>query len=95
VVGVLPARFIFPDSAAEPDLFFPIGIDTNTRLETSNISVWVVPTVARLRDDATLAQAQADLKLFGDTRVKGYGPFFVNWAEGRQILAQPLQSYLG
>jgi predicted permease len=94
VVGVLPARFIFPDSAAEPDLFFPIGIDTNTRLETSNISIWVVPTVARLRDDATLAQAQADLKLFGDTRVKGYGPFFVNWAEGRQILAQPLQSYL-
>jgi predicted permease len=94
VVGVLPARFIFPDSAAEPDLFVPIGIDTNTRLETSNISIWLVPTIARLRDDATLAQAQADLQLFADTRVKGYGPFFVNWAEGRHILAQPLQSYL-
>jgi predicted permease len=94
VVGVLPARFIFPDSAAEPDLFVPLGIDTNTRLETSNISIWLVSTIARLRDDATLAQAQANLKLFADTRVEGYGPFFVNWAEGRQILAQPLQGYL-
>lgn len=26
--------------------------------------------------------------------MKGYGPFFVNWAEGRQIVAQPLQRYL-
>jgi putative ABC transport system permease protein len=94
VVGVLPAHLIFPDPAAEPDLYVPTGMDTDTSLETTNISVWVVPTIARLRDGVTLPQAQADLKLFEENRVKGYGPFFVNWAEGRRILAQPLQRYL-
>jgi predicted permease len=94
VVGVLPAHFIFPDSAAEPDLYIPAGMDTDASLETTNVSVYVVQTIARLRDGATLPQAEAELKLFADTRVKGYGPFFVHWAEGRQILAQPLQRYL-
>ncbi|WP_213804064.1 ABC transporter permease [Granulicella sp. dw_53] len=94
VVGVLPAHFIFPDSAAEPDLYVPAGIDADASLGTTNVSISLVQTIARLRDGATLPQAQADLKLFADTRVKGYAPFFVNWAEGRQILAQPLQRYL-
>jgi len=94
VVGVLPAHFIFPHSAVEPDLYIPAGLDTDASLETTNVSVSLVQTIARLRDGATLPQAQADLKLFADTRVKGYGPFFVNWAENRQILAKPLQRYL-
>jgi predicted permease len=94
VVGVLPAHFLFPDPAAEPDLYVPADLDTDTRLESTNISVTLVEAIARLRDGVTLPQAQADLKLFADTRVKGYGPFFVNWAEGRQIIAQPLQRYL-
>ena len=94
VVGVLPAHFIFPDSAAEPDLYVPAGIDTDTSLQTTNVSVYVVPTIARLRDGVTLPEAQANLKLFEENRVKDYGPFFANWAEGRRILAQPLQRYL-
>jgi putative ABC transport system permease protein len=94
VVGVLPVYFIFPDSAAEPDLYVPAGMDTDASLETTNVSISLVQTIARLRDGATLPQAQADLKLFADTRVKGYGPFFVSWAKNRQILAQPLQRYL-
>jgi putative ABC transport system permease protein len=53
-----------------------------------------VLTIARLRDGVTLPQAQAELNLFEQNRVKGYAPFFVNWAEGRKILAQPLQRYL-
>jgi hypothetical protein len=94
VVGVLPAHFIFPDSAAEPDLYVPAGIDTDTSLQTTNVSVYTVLTIARLRDGVTLPQAQAELNLFEQNRVKGYAPFFVNWAEGRKILAQPLQRYL-
>jgi predicted permease len=94
VVGVLPARFIFPDPAAEPDLYVPADLNTDASLGTTNVSVTLVEAIARLRDGVTLPQAQADLKLFGDTRVKGYAPFFVNWAEGRQIIAQPLQRYL-
>jgi predicted permease len=94
VVGILPAHFVFPDPAAEPDLYVPDDLDTDTRLESTNISVVMVLTIARLRDGVTLPQAQADLNLFERNRVKGYGPFFVNWAEGRQILARPLQRYL-
>ncbi len=94
VVGVLPARFLFPDSAAEPDLYIPAGMDTNSSLETTNVSIWMVLTIARLRDGVALPQAQAELNLFEKNRVKGYGPFFLNWAEGRKILAQPLQRYL-
>ncbi|WP_263356950.1 ABC transporter permease [Acidicapsa ligni] len=94
VVGVLPAHFIFPDSATEPDLYVPADIDTDTSLQTTNVSVYMVMTIARLRDGVTLPKAQAELNLFEQNRVKGYGPFFVNWAEGRKILAQPLQRYL-
>jgi len=94
VVGILPAHFVFPDPAAEPDLYIPAAMDADTSLESSNISVVMMMTIARLRDNVTLSQAQADLDLFERQRVKGYGPFFVNWAEGRKMIAQPLQRYL-
>lgn len=94
VVGVLPAHFTFPDSAAEPDLYVPDDLDTDTRLETTNISIVMMMTVARLRDGVSLPQAQADLDLFEHNRVRGYGPFFVNWAKGRRILTEPLQRYI-
>jgi predicted permease len=94
VVGVLPAPFIFPDPAVEPDLYVPAGIDNETSLQTTNITIYTVLSIARLRDGVSLPQAQAELNLFEKNRVKGYGPFFVNWAEGRKILALPLQRYL-
>jgi putative ABC transport system permease protein len=94
VVGVLPAHFVFPDPAAEPDLYVPDDLDTDTRLESTNISIVMVLAIARLRDGVTLPQAQAELNLFERNRVKGYGPFFVDWAQGRKIIAQPLQRYL-
>lgn len=94
VVGVLPAQFIFPDPATEPDLYVPADIDTDTSLHTTNVSVYTVLTIARLRGGVTQPQAQAELNLFEQNRVKGYAPLFVNWAEGRKIVAQPLQLYL-
>jgi predicted permease len=94
VVGVLPAPFIFPDPAVEPDLYVPAGIDNETSLQTTSVTIFTVLSIARLRDGVSLPQAQTELNLFEKNRVKGYGPFFVNWAEGRKILAQPLQRYL-
>ena len=94
VVGVLSAHFVFPDPAAEPDLYVPEDLDTDTRLESTNTLVMMVLTIARLRDGVTLPQAQAELNLFEQNRAKGYGPLFVNLAQGREIIAQPLQSYL-
>lgn len=94
VVGVLPPHFVFPDPAAEPELYVPEDLDNDTRLESTNISIVMVLTIARLRDGVTLSQAQTELNLFEQNRVKGYGPLFVSWAQGRKIIAQPLQSYL-
>jgi predicted permease len=94
VVGVLPAQFTFPDLTAEPDLYVPAGMDTDSSLEASNVKVWMVLTIARLRDGVTLPQVQADLNLFEKNRVKGYGPRYANWAQGRKIIAEPLQRSL-
>ena len=94
VVGVLPAHFLFPDPAAEPDIYVPDDLDTDTRLETTNVTIVMMMTIARLRDGVTLSQAQAELDLFERNRTKGYGPFFVGWAQGRRIMAEPLQKFL-
>jgi len=94
VVGVLPVPFVFPDPAAEPDLYVPDDLDTDTRLNSTNIPVVMVLTIARLRDGVTLPQAQAELNLFEQDRVKGYAPPYLRWAQGRKIIAQPLQRYL-
>ncbi|MGB6744526.1 MAG: ABC transporter permease [Terracidiphilus sp.] len=94
VVGVLPAHFVFPDPAAEPDLYVPDDLDADTRLESTGIRIVMVLTIARLRDGVTLPQAQAELNLFEQNRVKGYGAYFINWAKGRKFIAQPMQRYL-
>jgi predicted permease len=95
VIGVLPARFVFPDPAVEPDLYAPLDIDSNTTLDSpKNVTVVGVLTIARLRDGVALPQAQTELNLFEQNRVKTYGPFFVNWAQDRRFLAMPLQRYL-
>ncbi len=94
VVGVLPAHFIFPDPALEPDVYIPAGLSANTNLVTAEITVEPVQTIALLRDGVSVQQAQAELKLFAENRVKGYSAFFAQWAEGRQMLAEPLHRYL-
>jgi putative ABC transport system permease protein len=94
VVGVLPAHFVFPDSADEPDVYIPAGFTANTSLATTDLSIDFVQAIARLRKDVTLQQAQAELNVFAENRVKGYAPLFVEWAKGRQLRAQPLQLYL-
>jgi len=95
VIGVLPAHFIFPDLATEPDLYVPTVMDSSTILDNpNNVRIWGVPAIARLRDGITLPQAQAALNLFEQNRVKTYGPFFVKLVQGRKIIAQPLQRIL-
>jgi predicted permease len=93
VVGVLPAHFIFPDSAIEPDLYIPADLDSDTTL-TLNTQVLMMHVIGRLRDGANVQQAQAELKLFADTRAKGYPAFLKHWAKDRRIFAEPLHGYL-
>ena len=94
VVGVLPAHFIFPDPAIEPDVYIPAGLSTSTSLVSTEITVENVQTIGQLRNGVSVQQAQAELKLFAENRVKGYSAFFARWAEGRQMFVEPLQRYL-
>ena len=94
VVGVLPAHFLFPDPGLEPDVYIPADLSANASLGTSDLIVEPVGPIARLRDGVSLEQAQAELKLFAANRVKGYGPLFTEWAQGRRIFAVPLRRYL-
>src|SRR5271168_4205728 len=63
VVGVLPAHFIFPDSATEPDLYVPADFSSDTTV-TPTSPVAFVGAIGRLRGGANVHQADADLKLF-------------------------------
>jgi predicted permease len=93
VAGVLPARFLFPDPAIEPDLYIPAGLDADTSVGPST-QVYPMHAIGRLRDGGSLPQAIAELRLFVDARNKGYPPVLASWAKERVILAEPLHNYL-
>jgi len=93
VVGVLPAHFIFPDSALEPDLYIPTHFDSETTLGPKS-RVYMVRVIGRLCDGVSLQQAETELEMFAENRAKGYPPELVQWMEGRTILPEPLHHYL-
>jgi predicted permease len=93
VVGVLPAHFLFPDPAIEPDVYVPAGCDPDTSLSRDK-SIWMVGTTARLRDGVTAQQAQAELQAFAEARAKGYTASFSSFGDGRRMVMEPLQRYL-
>jgi predicted permease len=60
IVGVMPADFRFPSS--QTDVWIPLGLDPR-----KTISYWAddfMPVIGRLRPGATLAQADAEIRLF-------------------------------
>jgi len=93
VVGVLPAHFLFPDPAIEPDVYVPAGCDPDTTLSRDK-SIWMVGTTARLSDGVTAQQAQAELQAFAEARAKGYTASFSSFGDGRRMVMEPLQRYL-
>lgn len=94
VAGVLPAHFLCPDPAMEPDVYVPADLSAETSLATTNLDVEFVQAIGQLRDGATVRQAQAEVNLFAENRVQGYAPLFVDWAKGRQTNVEPLHQYL-
>jgi predicted permease len=93
VVGVLPAHFLFPDSAMEPEVYIPAGFDTDTTVDP-NRPVDMVRAIGRLRNGATPQQVKADLKVFALNRTRSYPAELVQWEEGREIVPEPLHRYL-
>ena len=93
VVGVLPAHFVFPDSAIEPDLYFPADLDADTTIgPTKQLSM--IRVIARLREGTNLKQAEAELRVFAEARLKDYPAELLPWTKGREIQAEPLHQYL-
>ena len=93
VVGVLPAHFLFPDPAIEPDVYIPADFDPDTNLSRQK-NILMVKATGRLRDGVTAQQAQAELQTFAENRAKGYPAMFGSFADGRRMVMEPLQRYL-
>src|SRR5579863_4064641 len=65
VVGVMPKRFIGADPLDRPDLFAPLAAEPamhGTRsLTAAALHAWWLTTMARMKPETTLAQANADV----------------------------------
>ena len=87
VVGIAPAEFrLYGDEA---DVYTPIGQDAANYLQ--NRAAHPVNVVARLRPDATLANAQAELGLIGQHLAKEYA----DTNGGRTFLVERLRPEVG
>jgi predicted permease len=93
LVGVLPAHFLFPDPAIEPDVYVLADFDPDTSISRQK-QIWMVNATVRLRDGVTAQQAQAELQAFAENRAKGYPAMLNYFADGRRIIMEPLQRYL-
>jgi len=93
VVGVLPAHFLFPDPAIEPDVYVPADFDPDATLSRQKF-IYMVSTTARLRDGVTAQQAQEELQTFAENRAKGYSAEVSSIGDGRRMVMEPLQRYL-
>lgn len=93
VVGILPAHFVFPDSAMEPDVYFPADLDTDTSIGPTK-QVKMIRVIARLRDGRSLQEVEAELRVFSEARLKAYPAELLPWARGREIQAEPLHLHL-
>jgi len=58
VIGVMPARFDFPSSSTQ--LWTPLDMDPSDSFDSWNTGF--VPLIARLRTEATLAQARGEIR---------------------------------
>jgi predicted permease len=84
IVGVMPAGFAFPSPATE--LWMPISLDPrNAGYMWGSGNLW---PIGRLRDRATMAAAQAELR-FSMDRIRGMFPWRAPDEYGRDARAIP------
>ena len=71
VVGILPPDFAFLDVTPPPDVILPVRLD----LARQGHGIYAWNILARLRPDATLAAAQADLERMSPIWLDAWPPF--------------------
>ena len=87
VVGVAAGGFPL---TRDSDVFTPIGQDSEPRMRNRNAHPGI-RVLARLRPDATLAAAQAELAVIGRRLAQQYP----DSNKGRTFVAQPLRPFIG
>jgi len=93
VIGVLPARFQFPDLSIEPDVYAPLGLDPDASV-TLDKRVLLLSVIAQLRPGATVQQAQAEMITFFDARMHAYPVPYARMAEGHETRVETLQRHI-
>ncbi len=92
VIGVMPARFIFPTDGASPDVLAPLSLPEH--LDLTSQAVAIVHVIARVAPGITLSQAKAELSTIDERLIAGYPPAFKNMAEGTEAQVVGLQEKL-
>ncbi len=93
VIGVMPAKFIFPNDGVNPDLLVPLSLPEHLDL-TGTRGVEIVRVIGRLAPGVTLAHAKAELSTIEARLIAGYPPAYKNMTEGSEVQAVPLQEQL-
>jgi putative ABC transport system permease protein len=89
VVGVMPASFEFPSSGTQ--LWTPLHIDPSNPFDSWNTGF--IPLIARLHPDATLAQAQGELRALIAHAITLF-PYPMARAWNADATVAPLEQYL-
>ena len=92
IVGVMPASFIFPGNIVAPDVIVPLELPEHLDLTTQRVEV--VQVIARLRPNATVGQARAEISLLSHQLVTGYPLGFRNMIAGMEARVVPLHEKL-
>jgi putative ABC transport system permease protein len=90
IIGVLPARFRFPDLTLEPDVYTAADLENDSRFAADKI-MYAVSTIALLRPNVSMLQAQAEAQTFFTTRHRTAPPGFGSYFAGLNIFVEPLQ----
>jgi putative ABC transport system permease protein len=89
VVGVLPAKFKFPASGKQPQVFVPLAAPPDASSE-----VWYLSVIGRLKPGVTLAQAEADLALINTRTLSQLPKFFVRNAQSIRLSVVSLHEHM-
>lgn len=91
VIGVLPDSFRFPEPL-DVEALIPLVLDSDqaTRETSMNVGVRQIKVIARLRPDATLAQARAELNAVQREIVQSHPQF----RDNQETKLRPLHEYL-
>jgi len=93
IIGVLPARFFFPNLTLEPDVYTTADLDTDSRFAIDKIS-YGISTIGLVRPGVSGEQAQAEVQTFFTARQHSAPSAFASYFAGLHILVEPLQRHI-